>query len=499
MDNFSRKYNQLSSFFASLSTRRYIISIILIQFLLHLPIFHLPPMGQHVWRQVMGLSVARNYYQEERAFMLPAQDIRIGEQDGGEVYTEFPLIYWLLGKSYHLTGFSHLNGRMMAFFFSVILLLGCYKLMRELHFDEYSSRWFVFFMSFTPYFFYYSVSLLPNLPSLAVFIWGVVLMKSQLEKEKWGLSYFLGILLLTLSTITKQLYLFYGLSVSYLFIRQYLRSKKYSILIWGVASGAFLLVVNYILYRYGLAMNEIAAFERSSTVQLHDEHFPAEWGEFIRIFENALTTWFLEMYVNTAAIPLFLAGCFFGIKNKKWKSKYSGFWIFWGVGFILLSYSFFMKFDQHGYYLTSISVLAALGSTYGAINLKEYNFGKKLLVFLLVFIPFVMVGRVHHRWVDTKQVPDELLYSSETFQAFIPEDQQVIVHGDATPVVYLYFLNRKGISVDLNALPESKLMEYKNKGFEFIVSQQDPKSVYSLTEGDYHVLAKIGDFYVIKF
>ena len=42
-------------------------------------------------------------------------------------------------------------------------------------------------------------------------------------------------------------------------------------------------------------------------------------------------------------------------------------------------------------------------------------------------------------------------------------------------------------------------MEYKNKGFEFIVSQQDPKSVYSLTEGDYHVLAKIGDFYVIKF
>ena len=80
----------------------------------------------------MGLSVARNYYEEDKSFMRSSQDIRVGLQDGGEVYTEFPLIYWLLGKSYHLTGFSHLNGRLMSFLFAALLLLGCYKLMREL-------------------------------------------------------------------------------------------------------------------------------------------------------------------------------------------------------------------------------------------------------------------------------------------------------------------------------------------------------------------------------
>ena len=67
-----------------------------------------------------------------------------------------------------------------------------------------------------------------------------------------------------------------------------------------------------------------------------------------------------------------------------------------------------------------------------------------------------MIGRVYHRWVYTKQVPDELLYSSEIFRAEIPEKKQIIVHGDGTPGVYLYFLNRKGVSVDLHSISSAK-------------------------------------------
>ena len=139
----------------NVQTRYFLLSVIAVQFVLHLPVFSMPPMGQHVWRQVMGLSMARNYYEEDRSFLDSAQDIRVGIEDGGEIYTEFPWLYWLIGKSYHLTGFSHLNGRLTAFLFAVLLLLGCYRLMRELQFDETSSRWFVLIMGFTPYFFYF--------------------------------------------------------------------------------------------------------------------------------------------------------------------------------------------------------------------------------------------------------------------------------------------------------------------------------------------------------
>ena len=492
-------FNSLVQKFKNVQTRYFLLSVIAVQFVLHLPVFSMPPMGQHVWRQVMGLSMARNYYEEDRSFLDSAQDIRVGIEDGGEIYTEFPWLYWLIGKSYHLTGFSHLNGRLTAFLFAVLLLLGCYRLMRELQFDETSSRWFVFFMGFTPYFFYYSVSFLPNLPSLALFIWGVVLIQSRLELQKLDSFYFLGVLLLTLATTTKQLYLFYGLPVLYLFLRNFFNTRRWDVLLAGIGSGMFLLGVNYALYRYGLEMNSMAPWERSSTVQLHDSQLPTEWSSYVRIFQAALTTWFLEMYVNTAAIPFFLAGCYYCIRNKTWQSDHSGFWIAWIISFVFLSFSFLDKFEQHGYYLTSISVLAALGSTYGAVQFYQKPLGRKVTAVLLVLIPIVMIGRVSHRWIDTKQVPDELLDYPEVFQEHIPKDRQVLVHGDATPVVYLYFLNRNGLSLNLKTLPVSEFKKYRQKGFDYFVSQAEPGTLPSLAGQEYQILSRIGDFHILRF
>ena len=156
---FNNRINVFGSYIVNLKIKYFLLIILLVQFILHIPIFNLPPMGQHVWRQVMGLSMANNYYQEDLNFLESAQDIRIGEDDKGLVYTEFPLIYWLIGKSYHVTGFSHINGRLTAFLFSILLIFSSYNLVKLFKYDEVFCRWFVFFLSFTPFFFYYS----PNL------------------------------------------------------------------------------------------------------------------------------------------------------------------------------------------------------------------------------------------------------------------------------------------------------------------------------------------------
>ena len=121
--SFNDRVNVFGSYIVNLKIKYFLFIVVLVQFVLHIPIFNLPPMGQHVWRQVMGLSMANNYYQEDLNFLESAQDIRIGEDDRGLVYTEFPLIYWLIGKSYHAFGFSHINGRLTAFFFPSYLFL----------------------------------------------------------------------------------------------------------------------------------------------------------------------------------------------------------------------------------------------------------------------------------------------------------------------------------------------------------------------------------------
>ena len=144
-------------------------------------------------------------------------------------------------------------------------------------------------------------------------------------------------------------------------------------------------------------------------------------------------------------------------------------------------------------------MLAALGSTYGAVQFYQKPLGRKVTAVLLVLIPIVMIGRVSHRWIDTKQVPDELLDYPEVFQEHIPKERQVLVHGDATPVVYLYFLNRNGLSLNLKTLTVSELKKYRQKGFDYFVSQVEPGTLPSLAGQEYQILSRIGDFHIFRF
>jgi hypothetical protein len=109
-----------------------------------------------------------------------------------------------------------------------------------------------------------------------------------------------------------------------------------------------------------------------------------------------------------------------------------------------------------------------------------------------------MVGRVSHRWIDNKQVPNELIYSSHVFQKILPQNEKIIIHGDSTPLVYLYYLNRKGLSLDLNALSVNKMSEYKKKGIKWLVSDTDPSEFQVLKNFQYSKIIEIGSFHIIK-
>ena len=110
----------------------------------------------------------------------------------------------------------------------------------------------------------------------------------------------------------------------------------------------------------------------------------------------------------------------------------------------------------------------------------------------------VMIGRVSHRWIDNKQVPYQLLYSSHDIQTQIPTQDKIIVHGDSTPLVYLYFLNRKGLSLDMNNISEKQLINYQNKGIKWMLSTENPSNFKALKKGKYDTVKKINDFYLLK-
>ena len=497
MKIFNAIYDRVAEKAGKLSPAKFLLILIVVQILAHLPIIPLPPMGQHTWRQVAGLSQARNFYEEDNNFFMPRMDIRVDQEDQGHIYKELPLTYWLIGQTYFLTGFNHANGRVVQLIVGLFLIVGAYRFIRVLGFSETYARWYAFFISCSPYFFYYSISVIPDFPALTLFIWGLVFLIPALKEEKWGGKYLLGAVLVLLAVLTKPSWLFFGLPLAYLFVRQFMESKKATVIVMGAITAVFILSVFGAQYLHQKELWEAAPFVRANETQLSYKAFPTDLQEIKKIMYTAWTLWFPQLYVNTVAFPLFLVGAWLGVRRKKYFGFSGGFWSAWTISFFIYFFLFFVSFgDDGGYYFTPVLPLAALITTYGTMNAFQSGRWKPIVMLLIFLVPFVMVGRVGHRWVSSRQVPEELINQAEVIQSYIPKNDRVIVMGDRSPIIFLYYLNRKGIR-ESPSISREKVITLMEKGFKWIFAPVKAEKMVQL-KGILTETGKVGEFYILK-
>lgn len=487
---------RISDRIRSCSTLKFLAVIIFFQVLLHLPILPLPPMGQHTWLQVTGLSVARNFYEEGNSLFYPRHDIRIDVNDTGEIYTAFQGIFWLVGQTYHLTGFSHINGRMMALVMGLLLIVGTYRFARALGLSEIRARWFVFFLSCSPLFFYYSISLVPNLPALTMFVWGVALILPEVKKERWRFLFWLGACLISLSTLTKPTYLFFGLPIGAVFIGQYWKTRRNGLMLAAFLVFLIVAIPNILQYRHALELYQLAPLERQRHTELAPLYSQTTISNIMAAIRPAVAEWFLQMFVNILAIPIFLVGCYQAIKQKKWQSERGIFWVSWLTSFLVFSSAFILRFREHAYYMTPMLMFAAMASAYGVKFMLGSRKWKLLTVLLLILMPVTMIGRVEHRWTRAKQVPEELLTRSGEIQEMIPKEDRVLIVGDSSPNIYLYYIRHKGVVIT-GAVTRSKVEYYKKKGFKWIVGDVNTSKLEAVADM-LELRGRVGNFWVFK-
>jgi hypothetical protein len=121
---------------------------------------------------------------------------------------------------------------------------------------------------------------------------------------------------------------------------------------------------------------------------------------------------------------------------------------------------------------------------------------RALALILVVAVPLFMVNRIYKRWVERPQVPIELLGEVERFQEIIPKGDRVLVTGDVTPYVFLYFLNRKGMTYR-GDVPDEIVHDLREKGFRWLVDYRNSAGSAAARES----LAKegtIGDFVIYR-
>lgn len=452
----------------STSWRYAILGLMILHILLHVPMMGLPPVGQHAWRQTVGHAAAQNYAKEDMRFLYPRADIRMFTGDNGTIYHELPITSWLAAAANRSLGIPiDLSLHWWQLTFNLLGIVGAFALMRALKFSEVQSFFFTFLFTCSPLYFYYAPLLEPNMLGLSFFLLGCGFFIERWQKRLFDSKFWLGAALITVGTLAKPTFLFFGLPLAIFVGRDLIGEKSPKLLKPVIGTGVMVAMANAFFIGHAAKLYQQAPIERAVHTPIGPAMHIPTWQEFWRNVEAAATTWFIEMNINLAALPLFLFGAYLLLRHQVQRNQQGRiFWLGWTLSFAIFSIFFLSRYGDHDYYITPTLPLAALISSYGAARLWEIRRGRIALAVLAPIIIVVAVLRGYGRWYKFPQVPETLRTKAEDIAKVIPKDDLVLVQGDSTPIVFLYYLQRKGFSIETE---DRDLHEINLQDFHWLV------------------------------
>lgn len=156
---------------------------------------NLNPRNHHNFRQYDCLSFALNFYSDRGSLLEPRLN-NLGEANNGKAATEFPIVQYLIGKTWKLTGVSVKFYRLTNMLFLIIGLYYLYKLFL-LEFKSKPIAALISSLLFTsPILAYYGNSCISDIQSLSLSLVGCFYYFKWSRTKKLKLFYLFGIMFL---------------------------------------------------------------------------------------------------------------------------------------------------------------------------------------------------------------------------------------------------------------------------------------------------------------
>jgi hypothetical protein len=163
-------------------------------------IIQYPPRTIHIFRQSDCLAYTKTYYQNNSGFFSPACYNLIGKD--GKVVSEFPVMYYISAKLCQLFGFHYWIIRGLTLLSYLVGLLYLFKICRIWINDAILAIFPVVILGCSPYFFFYAVNFLPNVPAISFSFVGLYYMLAY-GRSKRNLDMLLATTFFTVSALLK--------------------------------------------------------------------------------------------------------------------------------------------------------------------------------------------------------------------------------------------------------------------------------------------------------
>ena len=414
-----------------------LIGLPVLSTLMHLRAFPMDLIGPHVWRQSQTMTNVINFYESDFNIMNPRRNNQ-GNRSG--IYRmEFPIMQWAFAGIIKMTGQPLLVSRILTFILSLISILGFYFLLKSLFNHEIIALIGAWALNFSPAFYYYAVSPLPDNFALCAGIWAITVFLRSLPEPNWK-NTILAASLMSLSMAAKMPFiLFYavpfGFYVLKIIQRKLILQDVGKGLIWLALFAPTLLWYLWVIPTWegnGIVAGMLALADSPIILLDYLQH---------NLFSNLP-----ELLLNIGAVPLFIAGFYFIKKRNIHQHQLFYPLLFWA--FLTLLYFFFelnMIGKVHDYYLFPFYPILFIIVAYGAFHWANTKNGQKIVAILLISLPIFAFARIQGRWnVEAPRFNKDLLQNKTELQAISQKSDLIVIGNDASDAIWFYHLDRKG-------------------------------------------------------
>ncbi|MFK7946873.1 MAG: ArnT family glycosyltransferase [Saprospiraceae bacterium] len=478
----------------NISTWKIIVLVVLpiLSTLMHLQVFSMDLIGPHVWRQSQTMTNVVNFYEGDFNILNPQRNNQ-GTKNG--IYRmEFPIMQWCFAAVTKVTGQPLLVSRILTFVISLISILGFYFLLKSLFNNEIIALIGAWALNFSPAFYYYAVSPLPDNFALCAGIWALAVFLKSLPEPNWK-NTILSAFLMSLSMAAKMPFiLFYAIPFGF-YIQKIIQRK---LVIQDVFKG--LIWIGFFVPTLLWYLWVIPTWEGNGIVAgilvLADS--PTVLLDYLQhnLFSNLP-----ELFLNIGAVPLFIAGFYFIKKRKTHQHHLFYPLLFWA--FLTLLYFFFelnMIAKVHDYYLFPFYPMLFMIVAYGAFYLSNIKNGKTIVTVLLISLPILAFARIQGRWnIEKPRFNKDLLKHKTELQELSQKSDLIIVGNDASYSIWFYHLDRKGWVFATDRLKPNELKFMVENGAKYLYT--DSKTVLNNPKFKPYLQNEVGKFgtiYVYK-
>ncbi len=434
-------------------------------------ILFLRPQSVHQWRQCDCLSFSQNFYHNDGTFFAPVINY-LGRDGDGKTVSDFPLIYYSIGKLWRVTGYHEYIYRLLVLLISFTGLAALAKTVEGILKDSFVGIFTALILFSSTIFVYYSNNFLMNVPAFGFALIALFFFYKFYDSGKKrflciSMAFFL------ISGLLKTPGLMSFVAILGIFVLEQIsplqfgkNGKLFPRPINQILPFLFVIMLIALWYWYAASYNtkQNTGIFLSNTKHNYDIFligilpiWDISKTHILNIIHTARILWLSSYHskvMQVIAIVLFIFVLFSYKKSQKFL------WYFMallGVGFVLYLMLFFQVFNHHDYYL--INQLIFMISIFTAFfYLLKYSFPKVfqssifrvLLVLLLAYNVNVCARNIHDRyyvhWLNPYTTETKGLENITPYlrSLGIKRTDPMLVEQDPSFDITLYFMDQKG-------------------------------------------------------